>query len=446
MKLRFAPSPTGFLHVGNARTLLLNWLYARHHGAEFILRFDDTDAERCKEEYVFAIKEDIKWLGLDYDLLIQQSQRESLYYKSIEYLKKHKLIYPCYETKQELDIKRKYQLSSGNPPIYDRTGLYLTNKQQEDLRKQGKKPHWRFKLEPKDIIWPDLCHGLISINCATFSDPIIIRENGAPIFTLSGIIDDIELEISHVVRGDDHISNTAIQIQIMQALGNDINKIKFAHLPLITDNDGSNLSKRFDSLSLRAIKEKNYESMSVINYLSQLGNPNSSDILHSVQDLINKFSLVDFGKSSPKFLLKDMDRFNAKFIRSVAYEQIKKRLTEVYHTEIDYQFWHTIRNNITNISDVEIYREVCFGIINPQIEDESYLTQVLAVMPPEPWSDKTWYTWIDQIKIATGRKDKELFMPIRKAVTGREHGPEMSKLLTLIGYAKVYKRLSGEIA
>ena len=447
MKLRFAPSPTGHLHVGNARTLILNWLYAKKHGADFILRFDDTDPERSRDEYVDQIKVDMAWLGLVYSQDYKQSDRLSLYLAAAEQLKKKGRLYPCYETKQELDFKRKRQLSQGRPPLYDRAALNLT---QDDIRQfeaEGRVPHWRFKLNAGEIAWDDIAHGALSFQGANLSDPILIRENGAPVFTLSGVVDDIDLNITHIVRGDDHISNTAIQIQIIEALGCDPQAFHFAHLPLMTGAQGEGFSKRLGSLSLKQLRADGYEPLALVNYLGRLGNSKEYDLALSLEELANSFDLNEYGKSSPKFSLEDLGRINAKILQTLPFERVKGCFEQEAYQDVTPEFWDMVKGNLNKIQDLGLYTQICFADVTPvsadAIADKDYLQKACEALPPEPWSEETWKQWTATLKDITGRKGKELFMPLRQALTGEDHGPEMHKLLPFIGYEKAIKRLSG---
>lgn len=444
MKLRFAPSPTGNLHVGNARTLLLNWLYAKSKGAEFILRFDDTDLERSKDEYAEQIKRDLMWLDLDYKEIVKQSDRLTLYQDAAEKLKKSGRLYPCYETKNELDFKRKRQLSQGRPPIYDRAALRLSPHEIAAFEAEGRVPHWRFQLEDVTIAWQDAAHGDLSFESKHFSDPILIRENGAPVYTLSGVVDDLDLGITHIVRGDDHISNTAIQIHLMEALGGRGNDFVFAHLPLLTGADGEGLSKRLGSLGLKDLKEESYEPMALVNYLGNLGNPEENDISLNLKDFISSFDLSKFGKSSPKFSQEDLQRANGKFLQVVPFDQIKPRLDALGFTKTTKAFWETIQGNLTLLTDVKDYEDICFSTIIPKIEELDFIDQAKEVLPKTPWDEETWGEWTSTLKTQTGRKGKALFMPLRQALTAEDHGPEMKKLLPFIGYEKALKRLNGQ--
>lgn len=451
MKLRFAPSPTGNLHVGNARTLLLNWLMAKKHKATFILRFDDTDLERSKDEYAVQIKEDMAWLGLDYDQEVKQSARLDLYKKAAEFLKESGRLYPCYETKQELDFKRKRQLSQGRPPVYDRAALRLTSDEIAEFEQEGRVPHWRFKLDQDTTItWDDAAHGLLSFEAKHFSDPILIRENGAPVYTLSGVVDDLDLEITHIVRGDDHISNTAIQIQVMDALAGHLNgkstDFTFAHMPLLTGEEGEGLSKRLGSLGLKDLKEQNIEPLALIQYLGTLGNPESPEMALSIGDFLASFDLGKFGKSSPKFSPGDLDRANEKYLHAVTFDHIKHRLDDLGFKDISPEFFQTIQGNIVRLTDIKEHYDICYGVVTPKIEETDYISSALDALPEGPWTADTWMTWTGALKAKTGRKGKALFMPLRQALTAADHGPEMKNLLPFIGPEKTKKRLQGETA
>jgi len=446
MKLRFAPSPTGYIHIGNARTLLINWLYAHHYGAQFYLRFDDTDAERSKAEYEDQIIQDLAWFGLSYEKVFRQSDRLDLYANAAEKLKARGRLYPCYETKLELDFKRKRMLSQGRPPIYDRAALKLTPEQIAAYEQDGRKPHWRFLVQDEEIAWEDLAHGPLSFQGANLSDPILIREEGAPVFTLSGMVDDLDMGITHIIRGDDHITNTAIQIQILEALGGNAKDFHFGHVPLLTGAQGEGLSKRFGSLSLKELRTEGFEAIALLNYLAHLGLAEEPPFAFSLDALAQSFDFSKLGRSSPKFSFVDLERTNAKVLQEMPYELISTSLKQKGFEPIEKPFWEIIKQNITKLNDIHPYLTICFGEIEPVQTDQDYLTQALEALPEEPWSENTWTEWTQLLKDKTGRKGKDLFMPLRLALTGEEHGPEMKRLLPFIGYQKVKQRLLGERA
>jgi len=447
MKLRFAPSPTGYLHVGNTRTLLLNWFMAKKNKAEFVLRFDDTDQERSEEKYVDQIRADLEWLGVDYDHELKQSDRLDLYTAAAEKLKASGRLYPCYETKNELDFKRKRQLSQGRPPVYDRAALRLFPEEIKEFEAEVRTPHWRFKLDQDaTITWEDAAHGTLTFEAKHFSDPILLRENGAPVYTLSGVVDDLDMGITHIIRGDDHISNTAIQIQLMEALGGNGDDFTFAHMPLLTSADGSGLSKRLGSLGLKDLKAQQIESMSIVSYLGTLGNSTDAETYTSSEKFLENFDLGKFGKSAPKFSMEDLERANEKFLQLVSFDQIKGRLDALGFTDLTPEFWETIQGNLTYLTDVKEHYDICYSNITPRIEDQDYVATALKLLPATPWTTDTWKQWTSAIKEETGRKGRELFMPLRQALTAADHGPEMKNILPFIGPEKTMKRLKGETA
>lgn len=442
-KLRFAPSPTGLLHIGNARTALITWLYARHHQGQFVLRFDDTDRERSKDAYVEAIYRDLKWLGIDYDLEARQSDRLSLYEKAAAKLKSSGRLYPCYETPVELDFKRRRQLSQGKPPLYDRAALKLTAEDIKAYEAEGRKPHWRFKIENKLVEWQDMVHGLLSFHGENISDPILIREDGSPLFTLSGMVDDIEMGMTHIIRGEDHISNTAVQIQIMEALGAQMHDFTFAHLPLLTGEQGEGLSKRFGSLSLESLRQAGLEPVALATYLTKLGTSEDITPVRTMADLVEAFDISRFSKSPPKFSMEGLERLNAKHLHNVAYQDIKPRLMDLGLFDVTEPFWKAVHGNLTKLEDLRHIQQICEGGVRPVIEDGDYIEIARTLLPPAPWDEATWGIWTQAVKEKTGRKGKDLFMPLRLALTGDVHGPEMRVLLPLIGPEKATSRLYG---
>jgi len=439
MKLRFAPSPTGYLHLGNTRTLLINYLLAQQLGADFILRLDDTDNARCKPEYVDQIIADLAWLGVNYSHIVKQSGRNALYQKAIEHLKSDGYLYPCFESKEELDFKRKRQLSQGRPPLYDQAALSLTRQQIQNLMDQGHQPHWRFKISPDMIQWQDLAHGTLSFEGAHLSDPVVIRGDGTPLFTLVGIIDDLDMKITHIVRGDDHITNTAVQLQIAKAMGADPTQFSFAHVPLLTDASGAGLSKRLGSLSLKDLQAEGYEPYAIANYLSTLGMGEKPLHTTSYADLTGHLDLSKLGKSSPKFSMDDLKRTNSDILHHLNFDQVSFR-----HDNLTADFWQAVQGNLNTQSDLQGLLDICFGQITPIITDDVFIKLALDQLPPEPWSQHTWGQWTQALSQQTERKGKSLYMPLRLALTAQEHGPEMKKLLPYVGYAKAQKRLNGE--
>lgn len=444
--LRFAPSPTGLLHIGNARTALINWLYARKKKATFILRLDDTDLERSKEQYEQAIYQDLKWLGLDYDRIEWQSKRLNEYQKAAESLKTSGRLYACYETPEELEFKRRRLLSQGRPPIYDRAALNLTFEDHARFLNEGRKPHWRFKLMPQVISWEDLIRGEIHFEGEYLSDPILIREDNSPVYTLSSVVDDIDFGITHIIRGEDHITNTAIQLQLFAALGIDPKSFTFGHVQYLLGEQGESLSKRIGSLSLRQLREEGYEACALASYLVKLGTSEDIAPSLSLDNLIQEFDISHVSRAAPRFNKNMLDRMNSKLLHHQSFKHVQARLSEENLSFITEEFWNTCHGNINKLSDLKHIWNVCTREVTPKIEDTNYLEQASNTLPLEPWTSETWLKWTQDLKQKTGRKGRELFMPLRQALTGEDHGPEMKELLPLIGREKALKRLQGKVA
>lgn len=443
VRVRFAPSPTGSLHVGNARTALINWLYARHHGGEMLLRMDDTDAERSTKEYELGIIEDLKWFGLDWDDFARQSTRQDRYDAATERLKASGRLYPCYETQDELDLKRKILLGQGKPPVYDRAALALSAEEQAALVQQGRTPHWRFRLLDEPVEWDDLGRGHVRFEPGHLSDPVLVREDGRPLYTLSSVVDDGEMFITHVMRGEDHVVNTAVQVQLFQALGYDVPE--FAHMPLMVGADGKALSKRIGSLGLAEIRAEGTEAVALAAYLAHLGTAIAPDGSESMGDLARNFDISGFGRAGPRYDPAELDTLNAKVIHHMSFDMVKDRLAEAGLAEADEVFWNAIHGNIARVSDAAYWWQVCNGEVDPAIEDEDrdFLAQAAEALPEAPYDETTWKAWTGTLKDSTGRKGKQLFLPLRRALTGRDNGPELRDLLPLIGKDRADRRLRG---
>ncbi|MBI1300375.1 MAG: glutamate--tRNA ligase [Alphaproteobacteria bacterium] len=440
VKVRFAPSPTGMLHVGNARTAIITWLFARAQDGNLLLRIDDTDTERSKDEYEKAIEDGLRWLGISWDDKTRQKDRFDIYNKKIDKLKADGRLYPCYETSEELDLKRKSQLSRKLPPIYDREALSLTDAQIQKYEAQGRKPHWRFKLNHDDIVWNDLVRGEVRFKGADISDPVLIREDGTPLYHICSVIDDVEYAITHVIRGEDHVSNTACHIQMFEALG--AKPPEFAHLPLLSDKDGSKLSKRIGSLSLADLKEQGLEPMSIISLMARLGTSEPIEPFTDAETVIKNFDISKFSRGTPKFDEEELMRLNAKILHDLDYVKAKPRLAEIGLSSLDENFWLAVRANLEKLSDIQEWWRVVNGPVTPVIEEPDFIAQALSHLPDTPWNEETWSSWTNAVKEETGRKGKQLFMPLRQAITGMETGPDMPSLLLLVGSDKVKKRLS----
>ncbi|MCD6035134.1 MAG: glutamyl-tRNA ligase [Rickettsiales bacterium] len=440
---RFAPSPTGYLHVGNVRTALVNWLYTRSKNGKFLLRLDDTDKERSKEEYVEGIKRDLAWLGLTYDGVERQSDRFPRYKEVVDQLTKEGRFYPCYETQEELEIKRKMLLSRGLPPIYDRAALKLTDAQKAQFEKEGRKAHWRFKLAPTPMQWQDEVRGEIRFEAENLSDPILIREDGTPTYMLPSAVDDFDMGITHVVRGEDHITNTAIQIQIFEALGNHMPS--FAHLSLIKSKD-EKISKREGGFDIATLREEGIEAMSIASFFAKLGTSDPIEVKESLEQLIAEFDIKRFSKAQALYDKEELVRLNSKLVHQMPFASAKERLKAMGLTHVDEAFWDSVRPNLQTLAEIKDWWNICKEAITPAIEDAEFARQAAGLLPEGNWDSTTWHEWVEKVKGSTGRKGKQLFMPLRKALTARESGPELAAILPLIGRERAVRRLHGEAA
>ena len=439
--VRVAPSPTGFLHVGNARAALLNYLFAHHVDGKFMLRIDDTDDTRSKPEYETAILEDLAWLGLNHDLFARQSDRLAQYQAAAESLKQEGLLYPCYETAAELERRRKRQMAAGKPPVYDRAALALTPEQRADYEAQGRKPHWRFKLSHRHVHWDDLIRGPVEIDTATLSDPVLIREDGRFLYTLSSVVDDAEFAVSHVLRGEDHVTNTAPQIEIFQGLGAPVPR--FAHFALFVSSGGEMLSKRAGSGTLRQLRESDIEPLALNAYLAHIGTSDNIKPAASLDELADGFAFEKMGRALAHFDVGELLALNAKTLHVMPYETVAPRLEAM---GVPRAIWEAVKPNVTRLGDVPELARLITGPVMPLIEDPALVGRALALLPPEPWDEGTWGVWTKQIGAETGAKGRGLFHPLRLALTGAENGPELKKLLPLIGRAKAKARLEGQTA
>ncbi len=444
VKVRFAPSPTGLLHVGNARQALVNWLFARAKGGRYLLRIDDTDTERSTAEFAAAIERDLTWLGLTWDEKAVQSERLDRYAAAAEDLKAAGRLYACYETPEELGLKRKAALTAGRPPIYDRGALKLSEADKARLEAEGRRPHWRFRLEAGEIAWDDAVRGPVSFQAENLSDPVLIRADGRPLYTLTSVVDDIELEVTHVLRGEDHVANTAVQVQLFQALakngGGEVPT--FGHLSLIAGAGGESLSKRLGSLSLASLRDSGLEAMTVNCYLARLGTPDPVEPLTSLDALAEGFDLARFGRATPKFDPAELAHLNARLLHVTPFEAVADRLPEGFDAEL----WNAVRPNLTKLAEAAVWQNICRGPVIPRIEDAGFAAQAAELLPAEPWDETTWSAWTGAVKQATGRKGKALFLPLRLALTGLDHGPELKALLPLIGRERAAARLAGQTA
>lgn len=434
---RFAPSPTGYIHIGNLRTALMNFLIARKAGGTFILRIDDTDPERSKQEYVDAIKEDLEWLGLTWDRVERQSERLDRYAQAADTLRGMGRFYEAFESPTELDLKRKKQLNMGRPPVYDRAALGLSDEQKDALRAERGDGVWRFKLDHERIEWDDGILGDISIDAASVSDPVLIRGDGQVLYTLASVVDDTEMGVTHVVRGSDHVTNTATQIQIIEALGGRVPS--FAHHSLLTGPQGESLSKRLGTLSLRDLRAQGVEPMALLSLMARLGSADPVELRSDMAELIEGFDISRFGSAPTKFDANDLFPLTARVLQGRDFADVKAHIVGLGVPEDQAErFWSVTRENITTLHDLEPWWVMFRDGAEPVIDDEDreFVARALALMPEGPHDGDTWGQWTNAVKEETGRKGKSLFMPLRKALTGQNHGPDMSQVLPLLQVIK----------
>ncbi|MEY8800080.1 glutamate--tRNA ligase [Leisingera sp. XS_AS12] len=430
---RFAPSPTGYIHVGNLRTALMNYLIARKAGGTFILRIDDTDPERSKEEYVDAIKEDLEWLGLTWDKVERQSERLDRYHEAADRLRQIGRFYEAFETPTELDLKRKKQLNMGKPPVYDRAALTLSDDEKAALRAERGDGVWRFKLDHERIEWTDGILGDISIDAASVSDPVLIRGDGQFLYTLASVVDDTEMGVTNVVRGSDHVTNTATQIQIIEALGGTVPS--FAHHSLLTGPQGEALSKRLGTLALRDLREAGVQPMALLSLMARLGSSDPVELRSDMAELIEGFDITRFGAAPTKFDVEDLYPLTARYLQSLPLEAVQSHVDALgVPAEKQAAFWDMAKENITTLKDLAGWWELCRDGAEPLVadEDKEFIAEAMAMLPEGPYDADSWGKWTAEVKAVTGRKGKGLFMPLRKAVTGMERGPDMSALLALM--------------
>ncbi|MEO0659274.1 MAG: glutamate--tRNA ligase [Pseudomonadota bacterium] len=437
---RFAPSPTGYLHVGNLRTALMNYLIARKAGGTFLLRIDDTDPERSKEEYVDAIKEDLEWLGLHWDRIERQSMRLDRYAEAADKLRVIGRFYEAFETPTELDLKRKKQLNMGKPPVYDRTALTLSAEEIEVLRAERGQGVWRFKLDHARIEWKDGILGDISIDAASVSDPVLIRQDGQVLYTLASVVDDTEMGVTHVVRGSDHVTNTATQIQIIGALGGQVPE--FAHHSLLTGPQGEALSKRLGTLALRDLREQGVEPAALLSHMARLGSSDPVELRTDMAELIDGFDITKFGAAPTKFDVEDLFPLTGRYLQTLPIDAVRDRIDALGVPGDEAEpFWLVIRDNIQTLNDLQEWWRVCSEGAEPAIdaEDQDFVIAAMDLLPDTQFDETTWSNWTAAVKEATGRKGRNLFMPLRKALTGQSHGPDMGALMPLLKVIKARK-------
>ncbi len=438
--VRFAPSPTGRIHVGNVRTALINWLFARRSNGKFMLRLDDTDTVRSTQEFADGIIKDLEWLGLTHDLFARQSERFARYDEISEKFKHENRLYSCYETPDELDRKRKRQLSRGLPPVYDRAGLELTEAQKQAFEAEGRTPHWRFFLEDRTMGWNDLVRGHQTIEASSLSDPILIRGDGSYLYTLPSVIDDVDFGVTHVIRGEDHVANTGAQIQVFEALGDHLPQ--FGHHNLLVASDGGRLSKRLGSLSVQGLREADLEALTVTSFVATIGTSDPVAPFASMQALADNFDFAKLSRAPARFDERELLALNAKSLHEKNFEQVKSDLAALGVGGAE-AFWLAVRGNIKKMREAQDWWQIVEGPMTPKIEDISFCAQAASLLPEGNWDENTWSQWTSAVKQETGAKGKALFMPLRLALTGLDHGPELGALLPLIGRERTLARLEG---
>ena len=434
IKVRFAPSPTGYMHIGNTRTAVFNWLLARKLGGKFMLRIDDTDVLRSKKEYEDSLRDVLQWMGLVWSEEARQSARMERYNEVVETLKSEGRVYACYETAEELEVMRKRLMAKGLPPIYDRGALKLTQEQIAAYEAEGRRPHYRFKLVSGVIEWNDMVRGHCRYDAANLADPVIIREDGSYLYHLPSVIDDSDFGITHIIRGEDHVTNTALQIQMFEVLGAQVPQ--FAHLPLLTGTEGK-LSKRLGSLGVRELREQGVEAMAICSFLAKLGTSEAIEPYYDLDSLAASLDLSKLGRSQPKFDVEELLHFNTHYVRTLPYDKVADRVN------VTKVFWNTVRGNLSLVKDVEEWHQICCQKLKPIIEDAELTNAAAEILPPEPWNADTFSAWVSELKQKTGKSGKNLFHPLRMALTASAQGPELKMLLPLIGRERAYNRLMG---
>jgi len=429
---RFAPSPTGYLHIGNLRAALMNYLIARKAGGTFILRIDDTDQERSKQAYIDGIFEDLDWLGIGWDRLEYQSKRLDRYAEAADRFREMGRFYECFETPTELDLKRKKQLNMGKPPVYDRASLNLSA--EEKARMQAEREgYWRFLLDQQRIEWTDGILGPISIDAASVSDPVLIRADGQVLYTLASVVDDVEMGVTHIVRGADHVTNPATQIQMIEALGGTVPE--FAHHSLLTGPQGEALSKRLGTLSLRDLRAQGIEPQAILSLMARLGSSQPVELRMNLDEIAEGFEIGQFGAAPTKFNEADLVPLTAHYLGKLPLEAVADEVAAAgVPAELAEPFWTMVRDNIQTRAEIAGWWTLLSEGAEAKVadEDRDFIAEALAMLPPRPWGPESWSEWTNAVKTATGRKGKGLFMPLRKALTGRDKGPEMAQVMALM--------------
>ena len=442
VKVRFAPSPTGNLHVGNLRTALVNHLFARRAGGHFMLRIDDTDTERSTAEFETSIRADLQWMGMSWDSEDRQSARLDRYDAALRQLADAGRAYPCYETPEELALKRKAQLSAGRPPVYDRAALKLSDAKKAEFEAAGRRSHWRFRLNDTDVSWTDMVRGDVSYHMSSLSDPVLMREDGRVIYTMASVVDDIDHGITHIIRGEDHVTNSAAQIQLFEALG--ATAPTMGHVALLAGADGEGLSKRLGSLSIGQLRDEGMEAAALAGLLARIGTADPVVPLAEMRDIVDGFDLSRFGRATAKFDPAELSQVNARIVQQLGFDNVGDRLAGLGVAGGE-AFWMAVRDNLSTVAEAAEWWQVCTAPTAPVIEAAA-VTHAAADLLPDEVSAETWQSWTKAVAEATGAKGRGLFMPLRLALTGRQKGPEIAPLLAFIGRDRILARLRGETA
>ena len=443
VKVRFAPSPTGHLHVGNLRTALVNFLFARCRNGHFMLRIDDTDSERSTTAFETAIRDDLQWMGMPWDSEDRQSARLERYDVALQRLLADGRAYACYETPEELGLKRKAQLSSGRPPVYDRAALKLTDAQKADFESEGRRPHYRFLLNDAEVAWHDMVRGDVAYHMSSLSDPVLFREDGRVIYTMASVVDDIDHAITHIIRGEDHVTNSAAQIQLFEALG--ATAPQMGHVALLAGADGEGLSKRLGSLSINQLRDEGMRAVAIASLLARIGTSDPVVPHIDLAAIIDGFDLSRFGRATAKFDPAELAQVNIRVIQQLDYASVSDELAEA-GVGGGGDFWLAVRDNLATVAEAGLWWSVCTADITPVIEAADVTNAAAELLPEGDLSSDIWSAWTKAVAAETGVKGRGLFMPLRLALTGREKGPEIAPLLAFMGRARIEARLRGETA
>ena len=445
VKVRFAPSPTGNLHVGNLRTALVNYLFARSQGGHFMLRIDDTDTERSTAAFEASIRTDLEWMGMHQDSEDRQSERLGQYDAALQRLLTDGRAYACYETPEELALKRKAQLSAGRPPVYDRAALKLSDDQKAAFEAEGRRPHFRFLLNDAEVAWHDMVRGDVAYHMSSLSDPVLFREDGRVIYTMASVVDDIDHTITHIIRGEDHVTNSAAQIQLFEALG--ARAPEMGHVALLAGADGEGLSKRLGSLSIGQLRDEGMQPAAIASLLARIGTADPAVPQPALDDIVDGFDLSGFGRATAKFNLAELAQINARVIQQLDFAAVETDLVAA-GVGGGAPFWRAVRDNLGTVAEAADWWSVCIAPVTPVIEAEAQaVTNAAADLLPEgDLPADIWGDWTLAVAAQTGVKGRGLFMPLRLALTGRQKGPEIAPLLSFMGRARVIERLRGNTA